>query len=60
MIRCDKNMYSGPDAPGTHWYQCRLLLMIPIAVNKNQHVTGQTILRDSLRMRGYDMDYVML
>ncbi|KAJ0403977.1 hypothetical protein ATCC90586_005844 [Pythium insidiosum] len=31
---------TGPDQPGTHWYQCRLLLPNPIAVNATQTVTG--------------------
>ena len=25
---------------GTHWYQCRLLLLSPIAVNASQEVSG--------------------
>jgi histone-arginine methyltransferase CARM1 len=32
---------TGPQCPGTHWYQCRLLLLEPIAVNKGQVVTGK-------------------
>jgi histone-arginine methyltransferase CARM1 len=35
---------TGPHAPGTHWYQCRLLLREPLAVNAGQRLTG------SLRM----------
>lgn len=31
---------TAPEAPGTHWYQCRLLLSTPIAVNATQVVTG--------------------
>ncbi|CAM9246138.1 unnamed protein product [Choristocarpus tenellus] len=31
---------TAPDCPGTHWYQCRLLLQEPIAVNATQVVTG--------------------
>ena len=31
---------TGPHAPGTHWYQCRLLLPQPIAVNAGQSVSG--------------------
>ena len=31
---------TAPDAPGTHWYQCRLLLSEPIAVNASQTVSG--------------------
>lgn len=32
---------TAPDAPGTHWYQCRLLLLEPLAVNRGQHVVGK-------------------
>eukprot|EP01035_Chromulina_nebulosa_P020009 gene20009-25983_t len=31
---------TSPDSPGTHWYQCKLLLREPIAVNKGQYITG--------------------
>uniref|UniRef100_K3WWL9 type I protein arginine methyltransferase n=1 Tax=Globisporangium ultimum (strain ATCC 200006 / CBS 805.95 / DAOM BR144) TaxID=431595 RepID=K3WWL9_GLOUD len=31
---------TAPDEPGTHWYQCRLLLPTPIAVNKSQTISG--------------------
>ncbi|TMW57527.1 hypothetical protein Poli38472_003452 [Pythium oligandrum] len=31
---------TAPDQPGTHWYQCRLLLPTPIAVNASQGITG--------------------
>lgn len=31
---------TGPAAPGTHWYQSRLLLRKPIAVNATQRVSG--------------------
>lgn len=31
---------TAPHAPGTHWYQCRLLLQDPIAVNATQEVEG--------------------
>ncbi|TYZ59087.1 hypothetical protein PybrP1_007207 [[Pythium] brassicae (nom. inval.)] len=31
---------TAPDEPGTHWYQCRLLLPTPIAVNASQTVSG--------------------
>ena len=31
---------TAPHAPGTHWYQSRLLLRRPIAVNATQRVTG--------------------
>lgn len=31
---------TGPAAPGTHWYQVRLLLKAPVAVNASQTVSG--------------------
>lgn len=31
---------TGPSAPGTHWYQCRLMLREPLAVNKTQEIKG--------------------
>ena len=31
---------TSPDFPTTHWYQCRLLLAEPLAVNKGQTVSG--------------------
>lgn len=31
---------TSPESPGTHWYQCRMLLRDPIAVNKGQSVSG--------------------
>uniref|UniRef100_A0A7S1C457 type I protein arginine methyltransferase n=1 Tax=Bicosoecida sp. CB-2014 TaxID=1486930 RepID=A0A7S1C457_9STRA len=31
---------TSPHAPGTHWYQCRLLLKEPLAVNATQEVEG--------------------
>mmetsp|Transcript_2557 Transcript_2557/g.4809 ORF Transcript_2557/g.4809 Transcript_2557/m.4809 type:complete len:382 (+) Transcript_2557:160-1305(+) len=31
---------TGPEAPGTHWYQCRMLLQEPVAVNKGQTLKG--------------------
>jgi len=31
---------TSPHAPGTHWYQCRLLLKEPLAVNRTQEVQG--------------------
>ncbi|CAN0112291.1 unnamed protein product, partial [Discosporangium mesarthrocarpum] len=30
------SLSTAPDRPGTHWYQCRLLLRDPIAVNATQ------------------------
>ena len=34
---------TSPESPGTHWYQCRLMLKDPIAVNKNQYISGTLI-----------------
>jgi len=34
---------TAPDCPGTHWYQCRLMLKDPIAVNKGQVVSGKLV-----------------
>lgn len=31
---------TSPEAPGTHWYQCRLMLREPVAVNRTQTVSG--------------------
>jgi len=31
---------TGPEAGGTHWYQCRLMFQEPIAVNKGQTLAG--------------------
>ena len=31
---------TAPGQPGTHWYQCRLLLLNPIAVNAGQRIAG--------------------
>lgn len=31
---------TAPECPGTHWYQCRLLLSEPLAVNKSQVISG--------------------
>lgn len=37
---CTVVLSTSPEAPGTHWYQCRLLFKEPIAVNKGQYVIG--------------------
>ena len=31
---------TGPFSAGTHWYQCRLLMQKPLAVNETQYVSG--------------------
>lgn len=35
---------TGPAHPGTHWYQCRLLLKEPIAVNAMQRIGGKLVM----------------
>ena len=32
---------TAPTEPATHWYQCRLLLREPLAVNARQRITGK-------------------
>mmetsp|Transcript_19089 Transcript_19089/g.24647 ORF Transcript_19089/g.24647 Transcript_19089/m.24647 type:complete len:395 (-) Transcript_19089:255-1439(-) len=32
---------TAPSCPGTHWYQCRLLLKDPLAVNATQRISGE-------------------
>jgi hypothetical protein len=32
---------TAPECPGTHWYQCKMLLREPIAVNRGQTVSGE-------------------
>ena len=34
---------TAPESPGTHWYQCRLMLKEPIAVNKGQSISGKLL-----------------
>eukprot|EP00903_Cladosiphon_okamuranus_P006197 g6094.t1 len=34
---------TAPEAPQTHWYQCRLMLETPLAVNATQVVTGELL-----------------
>lgn len=36
---------TSPSSPGTHWYQCRLLLREPIAVNRTQTISGEMCFR---------------
>lgn len=35
---------TGPHSAGTHWYQCRLLLREPMAVNAGQRITGSLLM----------------
>ena len=34
---------TSPSAPGTHWYQCRMLFREPLAVNRTQSVSGKLV-----------------
>jgi len=34
---------TAPECPGTHWYQCRLLLTEPIGVNKGESILNLRI-----------------
>lgn len=34
---------TAPECPGTHWYQCKLLLAQPLGVNRGQTVSGQLV-----------------
>lgn len=34
---------TAPERPGTHWYQCRLLLRSPLAVNRGQSISGSLL-----------------
>ena len=45
---------TGPGQPGTHWYQCRLLLPQPIAVNANQRLAGELTMVANARY-SYDL-----
>ena len=45
---------TSPDHPGTHWYQCRLLLLEPIAVNRGQVVSGKMVFRANQKF-SYDI-----
>nr|CCA27260.1 histonearginine methyltransferase putative [Albugo laibachii Nc14] len=47
---------TAPNAPGTHWYQCRLLLPEPIAVNTTQSVSGSLHFKANEK---YSYDIVM-
>jgi histone-arginine methyltransferase CARM1 len=46
---------TSPDHPGTHWYQCRLLLSEPIAVNRGQVVSGKMVFTANKKF-SYDID----
>jgi histone-arginine methyltransferase CARM1 len=41
---------TSPDAPGTHWYQCRLLLPRPVAVNATQVISGALVMEANERL----------
>lgn len=46
---------TGPNSPGTHWYQCRLLFRHPIAVNATQRLVGKMSATVNDRL-SYDLD----
>ncbi|KAH9115972.1 hypothetical protein LEN26_006837 [Aphanomyces euteiches] len=46
---------TGPWDTGTHWYQCRLLLKQPIAVNSSQSVSGKLHFAANKKF-SYDVD----
>jgi type I protein arginine methyltransferase len=49
---------TSPHAPGTHWYQCRLLLREPIAVNAGQRIRGELRMVANARY-SYDLELHM-
>jgi histone-arginine methyltransferase CARM1 len=49
---------TGPLSPGTHWYQVRILLRDPVAVNKGQTLAGTLTCRANARY-SYDCTLVM-
>jgi histone-arginine methyltransferase CARM1 len=40
---------TGPSSPGTHWYQTRILLKDPVAVNAGQRLQGELVCRANAR-----------
>lgn len=46
---------TGPNKPTTHWYQCRLMLADPIAVNATQVIIGSIVMKANERY-SYDID----
>lgn len=46
---------TGPADAGTHWYQCRLLLLSPIAVNASQEVSGVIEMKAN-KSKSYDIN----
>mmetsp|Transcript_11941 Transcript_11941/g.25672 ORF Transcript_11941/g.25672 Transcript_11941/m.25672 type:complete len:375 (-) Transcript_11941:101-1225(-) len=52
---CTVNLSTSPNEPSTHWYQCRLLLPKPIAVNETQVVKGNITLKSNEHY-SYDID----
>ncbi|CAJ1435240.1 unnamed protein product [Effrenium voratum] len=45
---------TAPRCPGTHWYQIRFLLEVPLAVNAGQHVEG-TLKMEANNLQSYYM-----
>jgi histone-arginine methyltransferase CARM1 len=48
---------TSPDHPVTHWYQCRLLLIDPIAVNRGQIISGSMTFNANKKF-SYDIQIV--
>jgi histone-arginine methyltransferase CARM1 len=49
---------TAPGSPATHWYQCRLLLREPLAVNVGQRVAGELRMRANAKY-SYDLTLAM-
>jgi len=49
---------TAPTCPGTHWYQIRFLLEVPLAVNAGQHVEG-TLKMEANNLQSYYISIFM-
>lgn len=47
---------TGPNKPTTHWYQCRLMMPNPLAVNATQIVEGSIVLTANANY-SYDIEF---
>jgi len=56
--QCTVTLSTGPTKPTTHWYQCRLLLPNPIAVNATQVIRG-TIDMKANEKYSYDVNFTV-
>ena len=52
------HLRTGPHAPGTHWYQVRILLRDPLAVNAGQRLQGSLVCTANARY-SYDCTLTM-